>query len=73
MKFTTVKHRIIDESNLPVGTTSKYAALDTSKYEVENLDGILETISANIIAENIMSQVDSDEHRQYLLDKIVDH
>ena len=73
IKFATVKHRITDEHNLPIGTTSKYAALDTSKYEVEYLDGTLETISANIIAYNIMSQVDSDGHQQYLLDEMVDH
>ena len=73
MEFATVKQRATDINNLPLGTPNKWTALDTRQYQVEYLDGTLETISANIIAENIMSQVDSDGHRQCLLDEIIDH
>ena len=73
MEYATVKHRVTDINDLPIGTPNKWAILDSRKYEVEYLDGTLEIISANVIAENIMSQVDSDGHRQCLLDEIIDH
>ena len=47
--------------------------LDSREYEVEYLDGYTETISANIIAENLLSQVDEEGNRQMMIDKIIDH
>ena len=32
VEFTTIKHRITDENNLPIGTPNKWAALDTRTY-----------------------------------------
>ena len=40
---------------------------------MEFIDGTTEQITANIIAENIMSQVDAEGNRQLLLKEIVDH
>ena len=73
MEYATVKHCVTDDNNLPIGTPNKWAILDSRQYEVEYLDGTLETISANIITENSMSQVDTGGHHQCLLDEIIDH
>ena len=73
MQFATVKHRVLDENNLPIGKPNANPILDSRQYQVEYLDGTLEILSANIIAENLLSQVDSDGHRNCLLDEIVDH
>ena len=37
------------------------------------MDGTIEVLSANIIAENIIAQVDDSGHRQLMLDEIDDH
>ena len=43
-------------------------------YNIEYRDGgTIETISANTIAKNILSHVDSKGHRQLLLDNRIDH
>ena len=42
-------------------------------YGVEFLDGTTDTISANIAAENLLSQVDAEGHRQLILSEIIDH
>ena len=40
-------------------------------YEVEYNDGSLEALSANIIAKNILSQVDENGHRQMMMKEII--
>ena len=57
----------------PVGIAHSNPLLDTRKYQVEFDDGTNEIITANIIAENILSQVDEEGHTQMLLSEIVDH
>jgi len=42
-------------------------------YEVEYADGTMETLSANILAENILAQVDENGYRHLMIDEIVDH
>ena len=37
------------------------------------MDGHEETMTANLIAEYLFSQVDDDGNRQVLLDEIIDH
>ena len=44
-----------------------------SLYEAEYPDGKTEQLSANIIAENMMSQVDSEGHRYQVLTEVTDH
>ena len=46
--------------------------LDQRKYEVEFIDGHVEELTANIIAENLLSEVDENGHRQLLIDEIED-
>ena len=54
----TVKRREIDDYGKPLGVGTSKLITDTSVYEVEYLDGTVETLSANVIAENLLSQVD---------------
>ena len=69
----TVKRRAVDVDGRPIGRPSNNPITDSRLYDVEFLDGTMETISANIIAENLLSQVDSEGHRQLMLDEIIDH
>jgi hypothetical protein len=47
--------------------------LDTSLYDVEFDDGRVGTYSANVIAENIVEQVDAEGQAHVLFDDIIDH
>ena len=65
-----VKMRVVDKEGKPVGIANANPLLDTRRYEVEFLDGSTEGYTANIIAENIISQVDKEGHRQMMLEEI---
>jgi len=54
------------------GTAHSNPVLDTRTYEVEFPDGQVAEYSANIIAENMYSQCDSEGNQYLLLDEIVD-
>ena len=56
----TVTRRIKDCDGNPVGKRATNPVLDTRQYEVEFQDGSVETYTANLIAENIYSQVDEE-------------
>ena len=56
-----------------MGTYNKIPILDHSQYEVEYLDGQIETLTANQIAENLLAQVDEEGHRQMFIEEITDH
>ena len=47
--------------------------MDTREYEVEFIDGTTERYSANIMAENIHSQCDSEGNQYLVLKEIIDH
>jgi len=68
-----VTKRAKSEDGTPIGKRNKNYLLDTRKYEVQLSDGTTQEYFANVIAENMFSQTDS-EGRQYLLMKeITDH
>ena len=46
---------------------------DKSLYEFEYPDGTTEQLADNIIAENMMSQVDSEGHQYKVLTEVIDH
>ena len=73
LQHATVKRRKLDKDGVPIGTENKNPILDTRLYEVEFVDGTTEAITANVIAENLLAQVDAEGHRQLLLDEIIDH
>ena len=55
------------------GNFNKNPILDTRVYGVIFPDGAVYQYTANIIAENMYSQVDSNGHHTLLLKKITDH
>ena len=72
LHHATVKRRRVDDDGNPIGSSHKNPILDSREYDVEFLDGTVEILTANIIAENLLAQVDEEGHRQLLLDKIID-
>jgi hypothetical protein len=56
-----------------IGHSRSNPLLDTSLYDVEFDDGRVGTYSANIIAQNIFEQVDSDGNIQVIFDDIINH
>ena len=62
-----------DEQGNPVGVANANCILDTRVYDVQFPDGHTETFAANVIAENIYSQLDSEGNRLLLIDEIIDH
>ena len=46
---------------------------DKYLYEVEYPDGMTEQLAANIIAKNMLSQVDSEGHHYQVLTEVTDH
>ena len=47
--------------------------LDTHEYEVEFLDGHVELMSANLIAQILFSQINDEGHQHILLDDVIDY
>ena len=69
----TVRKRVRDEDGTPVGVAHSNPLLDSRKYEVEYVDGHVEELTANLIAENLIAQVDEEGRRQMMLSAIIDH
>jgi hypothetical protein len=68
-----VRKRLTDEEGLPVGKAHTNPLLDSRKYEVEYADGYVDELTANVIAENLIAQVDEEGRRQMMLGGIMDH
>lgn len=73
MHHARVKRRAVDEEGKPIGMPSDNPLMDQRQYEIEYMDGRTEILTANIIAENLLAQVDDDGHRHLLIDEIEDH
>ena len=65
--------RVHDENGVPIGRAHANPILDTRLYKVEFGDGSVKEYAANIIAENLYSQVDGNGCFVVNLDGIVDH
>ena len=52
-----VKQRKIDDDGNPIVTESTNPLVDTRAYEIEFIDGTTETLTYNIIVENLLAQV----------------
>ena len=68
-----VKRRTHDDDGRPIGLKNPNPMLDTREYELQLPDGSTEVYSANIIAENIFSQMDDEGNLFTLMKEIVDH
>eukprot|EP00978_Attheya_sp_CCMP212_P008877 scaffold20848_cov68-Attheya_sp.AAC.1 len=73
LEFTKVTKRAKDDISNPMGKAHDNPLLDSRQYEVQFHNGDTEVLTANIIAENLLSQVDDEGRRQMMLDKIIDH
>ena len=62
-----------DANGNPVGRAHSNPILDTREYEVEFSDGSRDVYTANLIAENMYSQVDDEGRHFALLSDIIDH
>ena len=68
-----VKKQAMDDEGIPIGKPNDNPLLDHRQYEVMYEDGHSEILTANIIAENLLSQVDDRGHRHLMIDEIEDH
>ncbi len=73
MKLARVTNRRRDGNGNPIGTRSENPLLDTREYDVEFPNKEVKTFAANVIAENIYSQVDQEGRSYAMLDEIVGH
>ena len=71
-QLAKVVRRAVDEDGRLIGSFNKNPILNTLVYEVQFPDGTLKHYSANIIAENILQQVDSTGHHSTTLEGILD-
>ena len=62
-----------DHDGKPIGLRNENPILDTREYLVEFDDGTTASYAANVIAENMFSQVDEHGNEFLLLKEIVDH
>jgi hypothetical protein len=72
VQYAKVTKRLRDTEGHPIRTANNNPLLDTREYEVEFLDGHIESMSVNLIAQHLFSQVDEEGHRHVLLDDIID-
>ena len=68
-----VKRRKRNPDGSDLGRANANPILDTRVYEVEFEDGAMAEYSANVIAENMWAQCDSQGKQHLLLEEIIDH
>ena len=73
MSLGTVTKRKRDRDGNPVGRHNDNPILDSRVYEVEFPDGEVLEYAANVIAENLYSQIDEEGYHQVVFDDILDH
>ena len=71
--FARVTKRLRDANGIPIGTASNNPILDTWLYEVEYADGHKASLSANVIATNLFSQINEEGNQHAIFDSIIDH
>ena len=73
MAMGKVARRSLDADGRMTGTYHDNPFLNTIIYDVKFPDGQVKEYSTNIIAENMLTQVDSDGYSLSLIDSIIDH
>jgi len=73
LQMAKVIRRAVDSDGKVIGTFDNNPILNTMVYEAEFPDGVIKPYAANIIAENVLMNVDSNGYHNYELDKILDH
>ena len=69
----TVKRRALGPDGHVVGNYDDNPIMNSIVYEVEFPDGEVKEYAANVIAENVLSQVDSEGFTLRLMEGIIDH
>ena len=69
----TVKRRARDQHGEVIGIPNNNPLLDTREYEIEYLDGTIDILTANNIAESLYSRVDAEGHEHMLMNEIIEH
>ena len=72
-QLAKVIRRAVDDDGKIIGTFNSNPVLNTLMYEVEFPDGVVKEYAANVIAENILKQVDPNGRHSLVLDGIVGH
>jgi hypothetical protein len=65
--------RMYGRDSNPLGTQHSNPILDTREYQVEFQDGSTATYAANVVVENLYSQVDDEGCHFAILQEITDH
>ena len=73
MAMRKVARRSLNADGRMTGTYHDNPFLNPITYDVEFPNGQVKEYGANIIAENMLSQVDSDGYSLSLMDSIIDH
>ena len=73
LELGTVLRRKRDAEGKLIGHSHENPIMDSSIYDVVFSDGEVLEYSANVIAENLYSQVDDEGHHQVMIDNIIDH
>ena len=73
MAMGKVARRSLDADGRTTGTYHHNPFLNTITYDVEFPDGQVREYGANIFAENMPTQVDSEGYSLSLMDSIIDH
>ena len=72
-RATVLKQRMTNFDRRPLGTAHKNPMLDIQQYKIEYDDGTTDAYFANIITENLYSQVDDEGHQYLVIHEISDH
>ena len=73
IEYGRVKRRAVDLEGKPIGVSNKNPLLDSRLYEIEFGDGEVDTMTANIIAENLFCQIDDEGKKHLMIEEIIDH
>ena len=73
LRNAKILRRTIDSTGCIVGTYNDNPILNTLIYDVEFPDGEVKEYSANVIAENLLSQVDDEGFTTTVFDSILDY
>ena len=64
----TVKRCAIEDDGKPLSVETSNPITDTRLYELDYIDGTVKILAANVISQNLLSQVDQEGCRQLLID-----
>ena len=69
----TFKRRAINYYRKMLGFETSNQITDKTLYEEDYFDGTVKILAANVIAENLLSQINQEGHRQLFIDEIINH